>query len=74
MSATYSVSHYNEYQQTKNKNLFEEIIDKMMLEGIDPTLQEKIRNIPLNDKRMSIFAFLYKYINLFMKIKSFISK
>lgn len=73
MSTTYSVSHYDEYQQTKNKNLFEEVIDQMMLDGIDPSLQEKIKNLPLKDKRLAILAFLDKDRNLFMKIKSFIS-
>ncbi len=74
MSATYSVSHYNEYQQTKNKNLFEEIVDQMMLDGINPILHEKIKNLPLEDKRMAILAFLDKDRNLFMKIKSLISR
>lgn len=74
MSATYSVSHYNEYQQTKNKNLFEEIVDQMMLDGINPALHEKIKNLPLEDKRMAILAFLDQDRNLFMKIKSLISR
>ena len=65
MSATYSATHYNEYQQTKNKNLFEEVVDQMMLDGINPALHEKIKNLPLEDKRMAILAFLDKDRNLF---------
>lgn len=70
---TYSVAHYDEYERTKNKNLFEEVIDQMMLEGLNPILQEKIKSLPLKDKRTNILAFLDKDRNLFMKIKSFIS-
>lgn len=70
---TYSVSHYAEYAKVGDKNLFEEIIDQMMLDGLNPILQEKIKSLPLRDKRMNILAFLDKDRNLFMKIKSFIS-
>ena len=70
---TYSVSHYSEYAKVGDKNLFEEIIDQMMLDGLNPILQEKIKSLPLRDKRMNILAFLDKDRNLFMKIKSFIS-
>lgn len=70
---TYSVSHYNEYLKNGDKNLFEEVIDQMMLDGLNPILQEKIKSLPLKDKRMNILAFLDKDRNLFMKIKSFIS-
>lgn len=70
---TYSVSHYNEYAKNGDKNLFEEVIDQMMLDGLNPILQEKIKSLPLRDKRLNILAFLDKDRNLFMKIKSFIS-
>jgi hypothetical protein len=72
LGTTYSVTHYNEYEKTNNKNLFEEIIDQMMMDGINPLLQEKIKSLPVKDKRMNILAFLDKDRNLFMKIKSFI--
>lgn len=71
---TYSAAHYEQYEKTKNKNIFEEVIDKVMLDGLDPVLQEKIKDLPLKDKRMNILAFLDKDRNLFMKIKSFIQK
>ena len=70
---TYSIAHYNEYKETGNDNIWEEIIEQMMLSNINPILQEKIKNLPLRDKRMSILAFLDKDRDLFMKIKSFIS-
>jgi hypothetical protein len=70
---TYSIAHYNEYKKTGNDNLWEEIIEQMMLSTLNPILQEKIKNLPLRDKRMNILAFLDKDRNLFMKIKSFIS-
>jgi len=70
---TYSVAHYDEYEKTKNKNLFEDLIDQMMMDDLNPILQEKIKNLPLKDKRTNILAFLDKDRKLFMKIKSFIS-
>ena len=73
MSQTYSTIHYEEFKKTNNKNLFEEIIDQMMMDGLDPVLQEKIKSLPLKDKRLNILAFLDKDRNLFMKIKSFIN-
>ena len=66
---TYSVSHYSEYAKNGDNNLFEEVIDQMMLDGLNPILQEKIKNLPLKDKRLNILAFLDKDRNLFMKIK-----
>ena len=73
MSGTYSVAHYKEYQETGNNNIWEEIIDQMMLDELSPELQEQIKRLPLKDKRTAILAFLDKDRNLFMKIKSFIS-
>ena len=73
IGSTYSISHYEEYKRTGNKNLFEEVIDKMMLTELNPELQNKIKDLPLKDKRLNILAFLDKDRNLFMKIKSFIS-
>ena len=62
-----------EYQLTKNKNIFEEVIDKMMLESFTPEFSDKIMNMPLKDKRMAILSLIDKDRNLFIKIKSFIS-
>lgn len=73
ISATYSIAHYDEYRETGNKNIWEEIIDNMMLGELNPELQERIKDLPLYQKRIAILAFLDKDRDLFMKIKSFIS-
>ena len=57
----------------ENMNHFEEIIDRMMMEGFDPKFQEKIMSLPTRDKRLAILSLLDKDRNLFMKIKSYIS-
>ncbi len=62
-----------EYQLTKNKNLFEEVIDKMMLESFTPEFSSKIMSMPLKDKRMSILSLLDKDRNLFLGIKGLIN-
>jgi hypothetical protein len=62
-----------EYQLTKNKNIFEEVIDKMMLESFTPEFSDKIMNMPLKDKRMSILSLLDKDRNLFLRIKGLIN-
>ena len=69
---TYSMA-FEEYKLTKNLNLFEEVIDKMMLESFTPEFSNKIMNMPLKDKRMAILSLLDKDRNLFMKIKSLIN-
>lgn len=73
IGATYSIAHYDEYRETGNKNIWEEIIDNMMLGELSPELQERIKDLPLYQKRIAILAFLDKDRDLFMKIKSFIS-
>lgn len=69
---TYSMA-FEEFKLTKNINLFEEVIDRMMLESFDPEFSNKIMNMPLKDKRMAILSLLDKDRNLFMKIKSLIN-
>ncbi len=66
---TYSVDHYEEYKETKNKNLFEEVIDQLMIDELSKDIQEKIKNLPISDKRTAILAFLDKDRNLFMNIR-----
>jgi hypothetical protein len=56
-----------------NMNHFEEIIDKMMIEGFSPEFQERIMSLPSHDKRLAILSLLDRDRNLFMKIKSYIS-
>lgn len=62
-----------EYQLSKDKNIFEEVIDKMMLESFTPEFSAKIMNMPLKDKRMSILSLLDKDRNLFLRIKGLIN-
>lgn len=73
MSATYSTDHYTEFYKTGNQNLFEEIIDKMIISDLPEDFKLKINSLTLHKRRLSILSFLDKDRNLFMKIKSFIS-
>lgn len=48
---TYSVSHYEHYEKHGDKNYFEEIVDKMILEGIsgmNDSFREAIKALPKN--------------------------
>lgn len=69
---TYSMA-FEEYQITKDQNLFEEVIDRMMLEGFAPEFADKIMSLPLKDKRMAILSLLDKDRDLFLKIKALIN-
>lgn len=74
IGSTYSISHYEEYKKTGDKNIFEEVIDQLMIDLLNPELQNRIKNLPLKDKRLSILAFLDKDRNLFLKIKALLNK
>lgn len=70
---TYSTEHYNEFKRTGNQNIFEEIIDRMILDGIDgmnDSFRNAISKLPTKQKRMTILSLLDKDLNLFKKIKS----
>jgi hypothetical protein len=69
---TYSMA-FEEYQITKNNNLFEEVIDRMMLDGFSPEFSSKIMSLPLKDKRMAILSLLDRDRDLFLKIKGLIN-
>jgi len=72
--ATYSVSHYEEYRKG-NSNIFEEIIDYMVLDGVagmNESFKNVISSLSIRDKRLAILSLLDKDLNLFKKIKSFI--
>ena len=59
IGATFSQSHYDKYEETKRQNLFEEIIDKMMVDSYLPEkFKEKIFKLPLEKKRRMIFAYI----------------
>jgi hypothetical protein len=61
-----------EFQKTGDKNLFEEVIDRMMLENFDEKFKEKIMGMSKSEKRMAILSLLDKDRNLFMKIRSLV--
>lgn len=74
---TYSVTHYDEYKKTGNSNIFEEVIDSMVLDGIagmNDSFRSAISNLPIEDKRMAILSLLDKDLNLFKKIKALTNK
>jgi len=70
ISETYSTSVYNKFMETGNKNIFEEVIDKLILEKYSSSLEEAdfIRSIPLEKKRLAILCLLGDN-NEWMKIR-----
>ena len=77
IGATYSPGHYTLYQEKKDKNLFEEIIDQLMIDnlpGIDDSFRQRISSLDKDKKRLAILSFLDKDRNLFLKIKALINK
>jgi hypothetical protein len=73
---TYSTTQYEEFKRTGNKNIFEEIIDRMILDGVsgmNESFRNAISNLPTREKRMTILSLLDKDLNLFKRIKSLIS-
>jgi len=58
--STYSSEHYAEYNKTGNKNLFEEVIDKLILDKYseDEDLKEAIAEASLKDKRLAILSLM----------------
>jgi hypothetical protein len=74
---TYSVEHYNQFNETGDKNYFEEIIDAMILDGIsgmNDTFRNAIRGLSKDKKRMTILSLLDKDLNLFKRIKALTDK
>jgi len=74
---TYSVDHYEHYNQNGDRNYFEEIIDAMILDGIsgmNDTFRNAIRGLSRDKKRMTILNLLDKDLNLFKQIKALIDK
>lgn len=67
---------YKEYNETGNRNIFEDIIDKMILDqvaGMNETFRAAISKLPKDRKRLAILSLLDKDRNLFTKIKDSIS-
>jgi len=74
---TYSISHYDHYNQHGDKNYFEEVIDAMILDGIagmNESFREAIKALPKDKKRMTILSLLDKDLNLFKRIKALTDK
>ena len=74
---TYSTDHYEKYNQSGDKNYFEEIIDKMILEevvGMNESFRNAISNLSKDKKRMAILSLLDKDRNLFKDIKALVDK
>lgn len=74
---TYSVADYEHYNQTGDKNYFEEIIDAMILDGIagmNDSFKNAIRGLSRDKKRMTILSLLDKDLNLFKRIKALTDK
>jgi type I restriction-modification system DNA methylase subunit len=67
---TYSQSTYNEYYKTGKKDLFEEVIDSLMLNKYsdDKELVDYIKNLPNDKKRIAILSLLDGDNNLWSKI------
>lgn len=73
---TYSVSHYKEFEKTGNKDIFESIIDSMIMDGIagmNESFRRAISSLPKDKKRLAILSILDKDRNLFAKIKESIT-
>jgi hypothetical protein len=74
---TYSTTHYNEFKRTGNQNIFEEVVDSMVLDGVsgmNESFKRAISNLPRSEKRMTILSLLDKDLNLFKKIKALTNK
>ena len=74
---TYSTSHYEHYEKHGDKNYFEEIVDAMILDGIDgmnDTFKSAISGLSRDKKRMAILSLLDKDRNLFKRIKALTDK
>ena len=77
MKITDSVKNYEHYNQNGDINYFEEVVDKMILDGIagmNETFKNAIINLPRDRKRMTILSILEKDIKLFNKIKALVDK
>lgn len=67
----YLDNHYDEHKMG-NINIFEEVVDLMMLDYFDEKFKKQIKGLPRRQKRMMILALLDKERNLFLKAKALI--
>lgn len=76
IESTHSIDYYTEFKKTGDKNIFEDVIDRMILEGIsgmNDTFRNAISSLPTKEKRITILSLLDKDLNLFKRIKSIMS-
>ena len=66
LGATYSQSNYEDFKE--NKNIFEEVIDALMLDQYsdEPELTEFIKTLPGDKKRLAILSLLDKDNNMWL--------
>lgn len=71
---TFSVTHYDEYNQTGDLNLFERVIDSLMIEKYsnDREISEYIESLSREDKRIAILSLLDGDNGMWVKLKSLI--
>ncbi len=74
MTGTYSIANYQQYQEKKDKNIFEEIIDSLMLENYSDNeeVTDYINSLSNDDRRVAILSLLDGDNNLWIKLKSLI--
>jgi hypothetical protein len=58
MENTYSTEHYEQFADTKDVNLFEEIIDNIVMDGLDEAFREMISGLDRKKKRIAILKLL----------------
>lgn len=69
-------AQYEEFEKTGNKDIFENIIDSMIMDGIagmNESFRKAISSLPKDKKRLAILSILDKDRNLFAKIKESIT-
>ena len=71
---TFSGTHYDEYNQTGDLNLFERVIDSLMVEKYsnDKEISEYIESLSREDKRIAILSLLDGDNGMWVKLKSLI--
>lgn len=76
LGTTYSTHHYDEYNKTGNKNIFEDVIDKMILDGVagmNESFKNAISSLDKKEKRLAILSIIEKNRNMYLDIKNLIS-
>lgn len=69
-------AQYEEFEKTGNKDIFENIIDSMIMDGIagmNESFRKAISSLPKDKKRLAILSILDRDRNLFAKIKESIT-